>query len=89
MENSKQQILENYISYLHTTGKSYNTIRMYIKHVKHFLLYLPNKKPLAITSRNRVFLIDFTVWLTITAIDSRIRDYWKLSINPDGTIGLE
>lgn len=37
MDNNRQHILTNYISYLYTTGRSYDTIGKHIKYVADFL----------------------------------------------------
>ena len=37
MDNDRQKILVNYISYLYTTGRSYDTIGKHIKYVADFL----------------------------------------------------
>lgn len=37
MDSNRQNILTNYISYLYTTGRTYDTIGKYIKHVTDFL----------------------------------------------------
>lgn len=37
MNNDRQKILTDYISYLYTTGRTYDTIGKYIKHVTDFL----------------------------------------------------
>lgn len=37
MNNDRQKILTDYISYLYTTGRTYDTVGKYIKHVTDFL----------------------------------------------------
>lgn len=37
MDSNRQNILTNYISYLYTTGRTYDTVGKYIKHVTDFL----------------------------------------------------
>ena len=37
MDSNRQNILTNYISYLYTTGRTYDTIGKYIKYVTDFL----------------------------------------------------
>jgi hypothetical protein len=36
MDSNRQNILTNYISYLYTTGRTYDTIGKYIKYVNGF-----------------------------------------------------
>lgn len=36
MDSNRQNILTNYISYLYTTGRTYDTVGKYIKHVTDF-----------------------------------------------------
>ena len=37
MNNDRQKILTDYISYIYTTGRTYDTVGKYIKHVTDFL----------------------------------------------------
>ena len=37
MNNDRQKILTDYISYLYTTGRTYDTVGKYIKYVTDFL----------------------------------------------------
>ena len=37
MNNDRQKILTDYISYLYTTGRTYDTVGKYIKHVTDFI----------------------------------------------------
>ena len=37
MNSDRQKILTDYISYIYTTGRTYDTIGKYIKHVTDFL----------------------------------------------------
>ena len=37
MNSDRQKILTDYISYIYTTGRTYDTVGKYIKHVTDFL----------------------------------------------------
>jgi|GEM_PF-5246754 len=69
MNNDRQKILTDYISYLFATGRTYDTVGKYIKHVRLMYERLEEGGTLAaITSQHWKFAsekkcIDFRNWL--------------------------
>ena len=45
MNSDRQKILTDYISYIYTTGRTYDTVGKYIKHVTDFLEVTKEVKP--------------------------------------------
>lgn len=72
MNNDRQKILTDYISYLYTTSRTYDTIGKYIKYVTDFLEVVILCLSLLI-----VIPILMVIWIDWEQIESKRRNRWE------------